>query len=208
MTPELAPTLLGAAVNLATTIVIVGFVQYPRTPEQSFVFSFVAFSIVIYFVMGLLTTVEIGIGVGFGLFAIYSVLRYRTDEMPIREMTYLFVVIALSIMNSVRMQGGDVTGLPATNTFVVAVLFVLERRWGFRFQETRRVAYDRIDLVTPGRRGALLEDLRARTGPPIDRFDVGRLDLVRDTAELRVFYDPPDPRGDAYAGSPAAGGPS
>jgi hypothetical protein len=199
---DLAPVLLGAALNLAVTVVIVRFVYYPRTPEQSYVFSYLAFSVVIYFVMGLLTTVEIGIGVGFGLFAIFSVLRYRTDEMPIREMTYLFAVIALPIMNSVRMHDGDVAGLLATNAFVVAVLFVLERRWGFHFQEARRISYDRIDLVAPDRRGALLEDLRSRTGLPIDRVDVGRLDLVRDTAELRVFFDAPQPpRVDAVGAS-------
>jgi hypothetical protein len=166
----------------------VRFIYFPVTQDKQYVLTFITFSTITYFVLGLLTSVDIGIGVGFGLFAIFSVLRYRTDEMPAREMTYLFVFIALPIMNSVLMEGGEVIKLLLSNGLVIAVLYVLERGWGFRFQLSQRVVYDRIELVTPGRREELLADLKHRTGLDIRGIEVRRIDLLRDTAEIRVIY--------------------
>ena len=178
----------GAALNLLIALIVVRFVYYPITQDKRYVFTFVTFSTITYFVLGLLTSVDLSIGVGFGLFAIFSILRYRTDEMPPREMTYLFVFIALPIMNSVLMTDGEVAKLLASNAFVIAVLFVLEKGWGFRFEQSKRVTYDRIDLVTPDRREELLADLKARTGFEITSVEVRRLDLLRDVAELRISY--------------------
>jgi hypothetical protein len=103
-------------------------------------------------------------------------------------MTYLFVFIALPIMNSVLMGDGEVGQLLASNAFVVVVLFLLEKGWGFKFEESQRVTYDRIDLVAPERRAELIADLKARTGLDIESVEVRRLDLLRDVAELRVTY--------------------
>jgi hypothetical protein len=178
----------GAALNLVIALLIVRFVYYPVTQDKRYVLTFVVFSTITYFVLGLLTSVDLSIGVGFGLFAIFSILRYRTDEMPPREMTYLFVFIALPIMNSVLMSDGEVAKLLASNTFVIVVLFVLEKGWGFRFEETKRVIYDRVELVSPGRREELLADLKARTGLAITAIEVRRLDLLRDVAELKISY--------------------
>lgn len=178
----------GALLNLLIALLIVRFIYYPVTQDKRYVLTFVTFSTITYFVLGLLTSVDLSIGVGFGLFAIFSVLRYRTDEMPAREMTYLFVFIALPIMNSVLMGDGAITQLLLSNGLVIVVLYVLEREWGFRFEETRRVTYDRIDLVTPERRAELLDDLKARTGLDIHAVEVRRIDLLRDVAELRVSY--------------------
>jgi len=178
----------GAVLNLLIALIVVRFVYYPVTQDKRYVFTFVTFSAITYFVLGLLTSVDLSIGVGFGLFAIFSILRYRTDEMPPREMTYLFVFIALPIMNSVLMADGAVAKLLVSNAFVIAVLFVLEKGWGFRFEESKRVTYDRIDLVTPDRREELLADLKARTGFEVTSVEVRRLDLLRDVAELRISY--------------------
>ncbi|HUF71433.1 MAG TPA: DUF4956 domain-containing protein [Gammaproteobacteria bacterium] len=185
---ELMRYLGGAALNLAIVLVIVRFIYYPVTQDKRYVLTFVTFSTLTYFVLGLLTSVDLSIGVGFGLFAIFSVLRYRTDEMPPREMTYLFVSIALPIMNSVLMEDGEITQLLASNAFVVVVLYVLEKGWGFRFDESRNVIYDRIELVAPERRAELVADLKARTGLAIKSVEVARLDLLRDIAELRITY--------------------
>ena len=178
----------GAVLNLLIALIVVRFVYFPVTQDKRYVFTFVTFSTITYFVLGLLTSVDLSIGVGFGLFAIFSILRYRTDEMPPREMTYLFVFIALPIMNSVLMADGAVAKLLVSNAFVIAVLFVLEKGWGFRFEESKRVTYDRIDLVTPDRREELLADLKARTGFEVTSVEVRRLDLLRDVAELRISY--------------------
>ena len=111
--------------------------------------------------------------------------------MSTREMTYLFIVIALPVMNSVLMRGGEWGLLLAVNAVVTAVLFVLEREWGFHYESSQSVRYDRIELIKPEQRALLLEDLRQRTGLPAKRVEIGRLNFLNDTAELRVFYDEP-----------------
>jgi hypothetical protein len=185
---ELLGYLGGAALNLFIALLIVRFIYYPVTQDKRYVLTFITFSTITYFVLGLLTSVDLSIGVGFGLFAIFSVLRYRTDEMPPREMTYLFVFIALPIMNSVLMEDGELAQLLASNAFVIVVLFLLEKGWGFRFEESQRVIYDRIELVAPQRRDELIADLKTRTGLEIESVEVKRLDLLRDVAELRITY--------------------
>lgn len=190
MTAELLTLAQGAALNLVVALLIVRGIYARGSQEQRYVFAFLAFNTVIYFVMALLTSVELSIGVGFGLFAIFSVLRYRTEETPIREMTYLFVLIALPVMNAVLMPAGALPQLLLANGAVAAVLAVLERGWGFCFEASRRVVYERIDLIQPARYDELLADLRQRTGLPVTRASVGRIDFLRDTAEITLFYDP------------------
>lgn len=191
MPTEIPTDLLGAGINLLIALVIVRFIYYPASPDKNFVFTFLAFNTVIYFVVGLLTSVEISIGVGFGLFAIFSVLRYRTAEITPREMTYLFVLIALPVMNSLLAADGEFLRLLVSNGIVIVLLFVLEREWGFRFEASKRVTYEKIELVVPARRAELLADLRERTGLPVTQVRVGNIDFSKDIAELRIFYDEP-----------------
>jgi hypothetical protein len=191
MATELTNLVLGAGLNLAIALVIVRFIYYPGTQNKNYVFTFLAFNTVIYFVLGLLTSTSLSVGVGFGLFAIFSVLRYRTDEIPIREMTYLFVIIALPVMNSVLMGGGQVAALLLANGLTVALLFVLERGWGFHFEANKKITYERIDLIAPAQNEALLTDLRQRTGLPVKRATIGRIDFTRDTAEIVIHYEEP-----------------
>ncbi len=181
--------LFAAGFNLLSAIIIVRFIYYPWTQNRSYVFTFLAFNTTIFFVMALLTSIELSVGVGFGLFAIFSVIRYRTEEMPIREMTYLFIIIALPVMNSSLTSGGNVDRILIANGTVIALLFILEKEWGFRFQVSKRVTYEKIALITPDRQDELIEDLRLRTGLPITRVDIGRIDFLRDVAELTVHYD-------------------
>jgi hypothetical protein len=189
---DLADFALGAAFNLAVALAIVRGIYYPAARHKDHVFSFLAFNTVIFFVLSLLRSVELSVGVGFGLFAIFSVLNYRTAEMSTREMTYLFTLIALPVMNAFLLAGGAdrlpqvVTG----NVAVALLLLALEREWGFRFEASHRLIYDRLELIAPANRDALLADLCARTGLPVKRVEIGRIDFLKDTAELQVFYDP------------------
>ena len=184
--------ILGAGFNLAIALLIVRFIYYPRTRDKNYVFTFLSFNTVIYFVLGLLTSIELSIGVGFGLFALFSVLRYRADEIPIREMTYLFIVIALPVMNSALTSSGDVIKVIIANTVMLVLLFVLEKGWGFRFEVSKKITYEKIELVTPDKRELLLDDLRKRTGLPVRLAQVGRIDFVKDTAEIMIYYEEPD----------------
>ena len=147
MSNELFYFILGAGLNLMVALLVVRFVYYPATKDKTYVFTFLAFNTVIYFVLSLLTSANLSVGVGFGLFAIFSVLRYRTDEMPIREMTYLFILIALPVMNSVMISESKFIMILVANGFILGLLVALEREWGFRFAGSKRVMYDRICLL-------------------------------------------------------------
>lgn len=199
--------LLGAALNLAVAFIIVRFIYAPDDAEPSPVFSFLSFSTVIYFLLQFLTSVELSLGFGFGLFAIFSILRYRTEELAIRDMSYLFTIIGLAVMNSFLGSTDDLAKLLVANTVLIVLLFALERGWGFRFQESKRLTYDKIDLIRPEHRAALLADLRERTGLPVGRVELGQIDFLRDTAELRIFYTRPrvGERQEVRAPAPDAG---
>lgn len=192
MFSNLTNYILGAGFNLAIALLIVRFIYYPRTRDKNYVLTFLAFNTVIYFVLGLLTSIELSIGVGFGLFALFSVLRYRADEIPIREMTYLFIVIALPVMNSALTSSGDFLKVMIANTMMVILLFVLEKGWGFRFEVSKKITYEKIELVTPDKSELLLDDLRKRTGLPVRLAQVGRIDFVKDTAEIKIYYEEPE----------------
>lgn len=186
---EISRLLIGALFNLFVAFVIVRFIYYPPTQNKNYVFTFLGFNTVIYFVLGLLSRVDLSMGVGFGLFAIFSVLRYRTDEIPIREMTYLFIIIALPVMNSVLMSGSNWPYLLVANSFVVLLLFILEKGWGFHFEVNKRILYEQVELITPENYPLLLQDLQKRLGVPVKRIEVEQVDFLRDTANLRIFYD-------------------
>lgn len=189
MTTGFTELALGAALNLGVALVIVRLIYYPLIQEKSYVFTFLAFNTVIYFMLSMLTSEGLSVGVGFGLFAIFSVLRYRTDEIPIREMTYLFAIIALPVINSLMAPTDNVAGLLFANAVIVLMMLALEKGWGFHFTVSQKIAYEQIALIVPERREELLQDLRARTGLPIQRVRVGNIDFVHDMANLTVYYD-------------------
>ena len=191
---QLLNLMLGFLFNFAIAIVIVRGIYYPLRHDKNDVFTFIAFNTVIFFVMTFLANAQISVGVGFGLFAIFSVLRYRANAISTRDMTYLFILIALPVMNSVLMSSQDWLSLAATNGIVIAVLFVLEQGWGFRYEGFKQVKYDRIDMLQPEKHTLLLQDLRRRTGLPLTRFEIGRINLVDDTVNLYVYFDLPGKR--------------
>lgn len=181
----------GFLMNLVIAVLIVRLIYYPAKQDKNYVFTFLAFNTIIYFVMSFLTNAELSMGVGFGLFAIFSVMRYRTSAMSTREMTYLFIMIALPVMNSVLMRSNSWPDLLAANAAVIAVLFVLEREWGFHYESAKLIRYERIDLIKPPQRGVLLQDLRERTGLPVKRVELGQIDFLDDSVELKIYYDEP-----------------
>lgn len=186
------PSLLtGFLINLVAALILVRFVYYPVQQDKNMVFTYLAFNTVIYFVMAFMTSVELGVGVGFGLFAVFSVLRYRTIEMSSREMTYLFIVIALPVMNAVGAQTQHWLLLGLVSAAVIALLWVLEKDWGFRYESSQNFKYDRLDLLHADRRALLLADLEDRLGINAKRIEVQRIDMLEETALLRVYFNPP-----------------
>ena len=186
---ELTSVLIGFFFNLIVAIILVRFIYFPSTHSKRYVLTFLAFNTVIYFVLHFLISIEIGIGVGFGLFAIFTILRYRTDPLPVREMTYLFIIAALPVMNATNTSNASWSTLIAANFIILLLMFVLEKGWGFKFESSKRVIYEKIELILPERRAELIADLENRMGIKIKRVAVGKVNFLKDTAELTVFYD-------------------
>ena len=192
---DLTNFLLGFLLNFVVAIVIVRFIYYPRTKDKRFVFTYLTFSTVIYFVVSLLTNITIGIGVGFGLFAIFRIVRYRTEPMPVREMTYLFVLMSLPVMNSSGMLQTAWPQLLIANAAIILVLWLLEKEWGFQYQLPRHVIYEKIELIQASRQTEMIADLEARTGRKVGRVEVGKIDFLKDTADLLVYFNREDKNG-------------
>ncbi|HOC23102.1 MAG TPA: DUF4956 domain-containing protein [Anaerolineaceae bacterium] len=192
---DLTTFLLGFLVNFVVGLIIVRFIYYPRTKDKRFVFTYLTFSTVIYFVVSLMANITIGIGVGFGLFAIFRIVRYRTEPMPVREMTYLFVLMSLPVMNSSGMLQTAWPQLIIANAVIALVLWLLEKEWGFEYQLPRHVVYEKIELIQPSRQAEMVADLEARTGRKVERVEVGKIDFLKDTADLRVYFAKEDQNG-------------
>lgn len=202
--PNLTLFILGFLINFSVALFLVRWIYVPASPVKSHVFTFMAFNTIIYFVISILTSSEMGIGIGFGLFAIFSLLRYRTDPIPIREMTYLFIIVALPVMNSAAVSDQKWVEMIIANATVLLVLFLLEKGWGFRYEISKSILYEKIDLIVPERRAELIADLEKRTGLKVKRVHVGRLDFMRDVATLEVFSDAPNGNGFLRYNSDAA----
>ena len=187
--PEIIKYVFGFLLNFLIAFIVVRFIYYPEKHNKNYVFTFLAFNAIIYFVISLLAKVELGIGVGFGLFAIFSVLRYRTDPIPIREMTYLFIILALPVMNSVLLSGAYWMEFIVSNILLLAILYILEKEWGFKYETSKKITYEKIDLIRPERRADLIRDLTERTGLKIKRVVIGNLNFLRDTAEIKIYFD-------------------
>jgi len=180
--------LLSFLFNFFIAFVIVRFIYYPKTKKREYVFTFLTFNTIIFFVLSLLGSINLSVGFGFGLFGIFSVLRYRTDPIPIREMTYLFVTIALPVMNSILVSDNGFAQVLLANILCLLVLFAVERGWGFKFVSRKNIVYEKIELIKPEFEQQLLDDLQERTGLTITGVRVGHIDFLHDTAKLEISY--------------------
>lgn len=187
---DLGNLLLGAGVNLLFALTLTFAVYFPRNRNEQYVFTFIVSNTAVFFTMGLLTRLEVGIGVGFGLFALFSILRYRTDTLPIREMTYLFVLMALPVLNSVLASQQAFAQLFISNITVIGVTVFLEYARAIPYFEREVIRYDNAALCVPARHAELLADLHERTGLDIRRVVVLKRDFLQDAAQLAIYHRP------------------
>jgi hypothetical protein len=180
--------LLRFLVNLTITGGIIRFLYYPRSKRRDYFFSFILTSTTIFMLLYLLDNVKIQVGFALGLFAIFGILRYRTDTLPIREMTYLFMIIGISVINALAKDLGYFE-LGVTNVIFIVVTWLLESSNILRHVSIKRIIYERIDLIKPEKSAELLADVRQRTGLNITKIEVGNIDFLKDTALLNVYYD-------------------
>ncbi|MGQ1948341.1 DUF4956 domain-containing protein [Geofilum sp. OHC36d9] len=175
-------------VNLLVTAGIIRFLYYPRSQRRDYFFSFIITSTTIFMLLFMLDNVKIQVGFALGLFAIFGILRYRTDTLPIREMTYLFMIIGISVINALE-KHVSYPDLFATNFIFIGVTWLMESSKVLRHVTSKLIVYEKIDLVRPDRYPELLDDLRERTGIPINKAEVGGIDFLKDTAVIKVYYN-------------------
>lgn len=182
--------LLRFAFNMAVIALIVRYIYYPITHRKDYLFTYILIGMVVFLLCFLLESVKLQLGFALGLFAIFGIIRYRTDTIAIKEMTYLFIVIGLSVINALANKKISYTELLLANTLVAASVYGLEKIWLLRHESVKNIVYEKIELIKPGRRDELKQDLEDRTGLKINRIEIGRVDFLNDTARLKIyFYD-------------------
>lgn len=179
---------LALFIDLVVTCIVVLGIYFPTEKDKGYVLSFFAFNISIFLIATLFSQVEISIGLGFGLFAIFSILRYRSDPLPVREMTYLFILMTLPVIDVVMLNEEMIIETVIANLAILAVFFVVEKAPGFRYEVRKSITYEKIELIKPEHYEDLLADLRERTGLPIKRCEVGKIDFLHDVADVKIYY--------------------
>ncbi len=180
--------LLRFALNMTMVIIIVRVLYYPVARRKDYLFSFFIISVIIFLLCILLENVKLQLGFAFGLFAIFGILRYRTLAIPIKEMTYLFLLIGVSVINALANKKISWAELVFTNLIIIFIIWGLEKIWLVRHESSKQVVYEKIDMIKPHRRADLLKDLEERTGLKINRIEIGKIDFLRDTARLIIYY--------------------
>ena len=175
--------------NTAIVWFIIHFLYHKKSHRRDYYFTFMLISLSIFFLIYLLGSVKIKIGFALGLFAIFGIIRYRTESMPVREMTYLFVIIAISVINALA---GPVSYLEliATNIIFMLVIWLCEGNKWIKHTSCKLVQYDKINLIVPEKYDEMVADLTTRLGLNIVKVDVGAVDFLRDMAVLKVYYKP------------------
>ncbi len=174
------------AIDLITTFVIIRVIYFRQYRRTDLFLTFFAFNVTIFLIAFLLNKVEMTMGAAFGLFAVFSMLRYRTENISTKDMTYIFIVIAVGLVMAISKGGWDELSL--IGLIVVILMALLESNWLIRREFTQEVIYDRIELIQPEKRVELMADLRDRTGLNITRIEIGNIDLLKDTARITLFY--------------------
>ena len=145
-------------------------------------------SITVFLLCFLLENVKLQLGFALGLFAIFGIIRFRTDPIPIKEMTYLFIVIGISIMNALANKKISYSELLFANLSILALTYILERIWLIKKESRKNITYEKIELIVPEKRDELISDLKLRTGLDINRVEIRRIDFLSDTAQIRIFF--------------------
>jgi len=176
-------------INFIFLIIIVRLIYYRIKDDKDYVFTFIMFNILTFFICFLLRKVPMQMGFALGLFAVFGILRYRTEAIPIRHMTYLFIVIGISMINALSNKSISIFELIFTNGFISLITYLIDRVWFQTLEESKNILYEKIDLIKPEKQEDLIKDLKERTGLPIHAVKVDKIDFLRDTASITIYYN-------------------
>ena len=186
---ELLNLMIRYGFNLFISFIIIKLIyQRNQANNLDFVFTYFIFNSLIFFFAFLLGSITINLGFAFGLFAVFAILRYRTDPIPIKEMTYLFIVITIGVINALSGTEVSYEALIFTNITLVVLTCVLENYWQNNLLLRMNIEYEKIENIKPENRAELLSDLKERTGLNIQRLEFRRMNFLRDTARVRIYY--------------------
>jgi|BioPla2DNA2_1021312.scaffolds.fasta_scaffold01710_8 hypothetical protein len=176
---------INLGINLLGVILIILLVYYPNYKKMDTIFTFLMFNIVIFLLTFVLNEVKMSMGAAFGLFAIFSMLRYRTASINTKEMTYLFIFIAMGLISAIRLQPGElgiIIGIVFLSTLILDTGLILKK------ESSNEMRYEKVDMIKPEKREALLADLSERTGLNVHRISIQKIDYLRDTAMITYYY--------------------
>ncbi|MGB1247541.1 MAG: DUF4956 domain-containing protein [Chitinophagales bacterium] len=176
------------SLNLMVAYSIIHFVYKPTRRDSEYVFTFMMFSPLIFFICALFSKVELSIGFAFGLFAVFSVLRYRTTTIQVKEMTYLFIVMAIAVINALATKKVSYTELLFTNFFILFAAYIFERYSANKGLHMTTVQYEIIENIKPANEELLIKDLKEKLGKDVIRYEIVEVDYLKDTARIRIFY--------------------
>lgn len=175
-------------VNLLAMTILIRLLYYPKTKRKDYLFTYYLIGTITFMICFGLKKLDIDTGMGLGLFAIFGILRYRTDAIEIKEMTYLFMVIGVSVINSLASNKISIAEMALMNFTLIAITYGLENLWLLKHETRKTVLYEKIELIKPEHYEAMKADLENRIGLKINRFEVGKVDFLRDVAQVMIFY--------------------
>ncbi len=175
-------------INILAVFILVRLIYYSTHKNKDYLFTFFLFNILIFIICLLLGSTKIKIGFAFGLFAIFSIIRYRTVTVPIKEMGYFFTCVALGLVNALADTDGNFYVIMACNVTILILTVLLDKYLGLKHENVKEIVYERIDLIQPTKREQMLDDLQKRTGLPIHRVEIRNVNFLRDTANIFAYY--------------------
>jgi hypothetical protein len=177
--------LISLAIDLTTVLLIICLIYYPNYKKLDYIFTFIMFNIMIFLLTFVLKYVKLSVGAAFGLFAVFSMLRYRTAGISMKDMTYLFIFIALGVISAIQLEYYE---LGVLHSIVLIGTFALDKNFLIKHELSKSIQYENIEMIKPEHYDGLLEDLKKRTGLKIHRLTVGKINFLKDTASIRIYY--------------------
>lgn len=175
-------------INMAFLTIIIRYLYYSSAKRKDYLFTYYMISIIVFFLCFTLKKYELDVGMALGLFAIFGIIRYRTDPVAIKEMTYLFIVIGVSVINSLANKKMSYSEIILGNIIIVVSIAIIERLWLLKHEVTKQIVYENIENIKPENYELLKRDLEHRTGITINKVTLGDVDFLKDTAILTIYY--------------------
>ena len=174
--------------NTTFLTIIIQWLYYKSVKKRDYLFTYYMIGVIVFFLCFTLKKYELDIGMALGLFAIFGIIRYRTNPVPIKEMTYLFVIIGVSVINSLANQKMSYAEIVGANIIIVTTIYIIERVWFRENTLTKTIVYEKIENIKPEMHDVLVQDLEERTGLKITEVEIGKIDFLKDTTLITIKY--------------------